>query len=62
MLDDSMAMPPRLRLWRFAQAVVGTRTSRSGNATSLPSELTDQGGAVAPGASNVRVLIDQMQP
>ncbi len=61
-LDDSMAMSPQLKLSSFSQVVVGARISRSGNATPQPGDLIGQSTALPPGAPNVRVLIDQVQP
>lgn len=61
-LDDSMAMSPQLKLSSFSHVVVGARVSRSGNATPQPGDLIGQSTALSPGAPNVRVLIDQVQP
>lgn len=61
-LDDSMAMSPQMKLSAFSQVVVGARISKSGNAMPQPGDLIGQSAAVAPGATNVRVLIDQVQP
>lgn len=61
-LDDSMAMSPQLKLSAFSQVVVGARVSRSGSATPQPGDLIGQTGAVAPGTSNLRVLIDRVLP
>jgi cytochrome c-type biogenesis protein CcmH len=61
-LDDSMAMSPQLKLSAFSQVVVGARVSRSGNATPQPGDLIGQSAAVPPGTSNLRVVIDRVQP
>jgi len=61
-LDDSMAMSPQLKLSSFSHVVVGARISRSGNATPQTGDLVGQSTALPPGAPNVRVLIDQVQP
>ena len=60
-LDDSMAMSPQLKLSAFPQVIVGARISRIGDATPQAGDLIGLSAAVAPGASNVRVLIDQVQ-
>ena len=61
-LDDSMAMSPQMRLSGFARVVVGARISKSGNATPQAGDLIGQSAVVAPGAADVRVVIDQVQP
>jgi cytochrome c-type biogenesis protein CcmH len=61
-LDDSMAMAPALRLSGFAEVVVGARISRSGNATPQPGDLIGQSAPVRPGARDLRIVIDGVQP
>lgn len=61
-LDDSMAMAPNLKLSGFDKVVVGVRISKSGNATPQPGDLIGQSAAVAPGARDLRISIDQVQP
>ena len=61
-LDDSMAMSPSMRLSGATRVVVGARVSKSGNATPQPGDLIGQSEPVAAGASDVRVLIDRVQP
>lgn len=60
-LDDAMAMAPNLKLSGFASVVIGARVSRSGNATPQPGDLMGQSAAVKPGASGVRLVIDEVQ-
>lgn len=61
-LDDSMAMAPELRLSGFAEVVVGARVSKSGNATPQPGDLIGQSAPLRPGASDLRIVIDQVLP
>jgi cytochrome c-type biogenesis protein CcmH len=57
-LDDSMAMAPKLRLSGFPRVVVGARVSRSGDAAPQPGDLQGASAPVANDASSVSVLID----
>lgn len=61
-LDDTMAMAPELRLSAFSEVVVGARVSKSGNATPQSGDLIGHGAPVRPGAHDLRVVIDQVQP
>jgi cytochrome c-type biogenesis protein CcmH len=59
-LDDSMAMMPELKLSGFAEVVVGARISKSGSATPSSGDLEGLAPAVKPGASGVKVTINQV--
>jgi cytochrome c-type biogenesis protein CcmH len=61
-LDDSLAMSPQFKLSGAAQVVVGARISASGNATPQAGDLVGQSEVVAPGASELRIVIDRVQP
>ena len=59
-LDDSMSMSPGTRLSSASAVVVEARISRTGNATPQPGDLSGKSAPVAPGASGVKVTIDQV--
>ena len=59
-LDDSMSMSPGARLSGASAVVVEARISRTGNATPQPGDLSGKSVPVAPGASGVKVTIDQV--
>jgi cytochrome c-type biogenesis protein CcmH len=61
-LDDAMAMAPNLKLSGFRQVVVTARISRSGSATPQPGDLIGQSPPIAPGAADLRITIDRVQP
>jgi cytochrome c-type biogenesis protein CcmH len=56
-LDDSMSMVPEAKLSSFPQVVVGARISKSGSATPAAGDLEGVSAAVAPGASNVKIIV-----
>ncbi len=60
-LDDTQAMSPEARLSGQAQVVVSARISKSGNAVAQPGDLFGVSSPVAPGASGLALLIDQVQ-
>lgn len=60
-LDDTQAMSPNARLSSQASVVVGARISKSGNATPQPGDLFGSSKAVAPNASGLEIVIDQVQ-
>jgi cytochrome c-type biogenesis protein CcmH len=60
-LDDSQAMTANARLSGQAQVVVGARISKTGNAMSQPGDLFGASSPVAPGASGLALVIDQVQ-
>lgn len=61
-LDDSMAMSPEMTLSKFNSVIVVARISRSGSAMPAPGDLQGQTAALAPGAANIDLVIDGVQP
>jgi cytochrome c-type biogenesis protein CcmH len=61
-LDDSMAMRPGLELSGFPHVIITARVSKSGNPMPSPGDLQGMSASVAPGASNIAVLIDTKVP
>ncbi len=61
-LDDSMAMSPEMTLSKFNRVIVVARISRSGSAMPAPGDLQGQTSAIAPGAANIDIVIDGVQP
>jgi cytochrome c-type biogenesis protein CcmH len=61
-LDDSMAMAPNLKLWGFAEVVVGARVSRAGNATPQSGDLQGLSKPVRSARPAFAVLIDTAVP
>jgi len=61
-LDDGAALSPQVSLSSAGALVVGARISRSGNAIPQPGDLLGQSGQVQPGAANLSIVIDQVQP
>lgn len=61
-LDDSLAMSDALRLSGAARVVVGARISRRGDATPQPGDLVGSSGPVAVGTTDLRIVIDRVQP
>lgn len=61
-LDDSMAMAPALRLSGFKEVIVSARLSASGNATPQSGDLVGQSATLRPGAQDLRIVIDRVQP
>ncbi len=59
-LDDTQAMSPEARLSGQARVVVSARVSKSGNATPQPGDLQGASAPVAPGASGLALIIDQV--
>ncbi len=58
-LDDSSSMSPAARLSGVRQVIVSARVSKSGQAMPTPGDLTGQTGAVAVGASGLKVEINE---
>lgn len=58
-LDDSSSMSPAARLSGVQQVIVSARVSKSGQAMPAPGDLTGQTGAVAVGASGLKVEINE---
>lgn len=62
-LDDSTAMSAANKLSGAGQVIVGARISRSGEAMPQPGDLTGQSGPIAPGASGLKIEInEQVKP
>jgi cytochrome c-type biogenesis protein CcmH len=58
LLDDSMSMTPNFKLSQQKQVIVGARISRSGDAQPRAGDLEGYSAAVAPGAQDVKIVID----
>lgn len=61
-LDDSMAMAPVAKLSNASEVVVEARISKSGSATPSPGDLEGRSAAVAPGARDVLIVINDVVP
>ena len=61
-LDDSMSMAPGVKLSAAANVVVEARISKSGNALPQSGDLFGRSGPLKPGATGVRITIDQVVP
>lgn len=61
-LDDSMGMAPGVKLSAAQSVVVEARVSKSGNALPQSGDLSGKSAAVKPGASGIRIVIDQVVP
>jgi cytochrome c-type biogenesis protein CcmH len=61
-LDDSMSMAPGVKLSAAPSVVVEARISKSGNALPQPGDLFGRSAALKPGATGVRITIDQVVP
>lgn len=61
-LDDSNAMAPDVKLSGTPRVIVGARISRSGDAMPRSGDMSGQTGPVAPGANNLVITIDSVQP
>ncbi len=61
-LDDSMGMASGAKLSATPTVIVEARISRSGNAMPQAGDLSGRSGPVKPGASGVKVTIDQVVP
>lgn len=62
MLDDSMGMAPGAKLSSAQAVVVEARISKSGNALPQSGDLAGKSAQVKPGATDVKVVIDQIVP
>ena len=60
-LDDAMAMAG-MKLSTASEVVVEARVSRSGNALAQPGDLFGRSAPVKPGATGLRIVIDQLVP
>lgn len=61
-LDDSQAMSPMAKLSGAAQVRVEARLSKSGNAMAQAGDLVGTSAVVQPGARDLRIVIDKVQP
>jgi cytochrome c-type biogenesis protein CcmH len=61
-LNDSMAMAPTATISAAKRIVIEARISKSGQATAQTGDLAGLSAPVAPGARDVRVLIDRVLP
>jgi cytochrome c-type biogenesis protein CcmH len=59
-LDDSLAMPGGAPLSSAAQVRIEARISKSGDAIAKTGDLRGESEIVAPGASNLSIVIDQL--
>jgi cytochrome c-type biogenesis protein CcmH len=61
-LDDSMSMAPGVKLSAAPSVIVEARISKSGNALPQPGDLFGRSAPLKPGATGVRITIDQIVP
>jgi cytochrome c-type biogenesis protein CcmH len=61
-LDDSMGMAPGVKLSGAAAVIVEARISKSGNALPQSGDFSGKSAPVKPGATGVKVTIDQVVP
>ncbi len=61
-LDDSMGMVPEMKLSATPRVVVEARISKSGNAKAGAGDLRGLSAPVAPGNSNVHIVIGEVLP
>lgn len=61
-LDDSMSMAPGVKLSAAPSVIVEARISKSGNALPQPGDLFGRSAPLKPGATGVRISIDQVVP
>ena len=61
-LDDSMSMAPSVKLSAAPSVIVEARISKSGNALPQPGDLFGRSAPLKPGATGVRITIDQVVP
>jgi len=59
-LDDSMAMAPEAKLSGHAQVVVAARVSKSGKAAPQKGDIEGASAPVAPGESNIQVVVSRV--
>lgn len=60
-LTDAMAMTPDARISMLPKVVIEARVSKSGFAQPEPGDLYSEPQTVSPGASNVRLLVNQVR-
>jgi cytochrome c-type biogenesis protein CcmH len=61
-LDDSMSMAPGVKLSAASSVIVEARISKSGNALPQSGDLFGRSAPLKPGATGVRITIDQVVP
>jgi cytochrome c-type biogenesis protein CcmH len=61
-LDDSMSMAPGVKLSAAPSVIVEARISKSGNALPQSGDLFGRSAPLKPGATGVRISIDQVVP
>jgi cytochrome c-type biogenesis protein CcmH len=61
-LDDSMSMAPGVKLSATPSVIVEARISKSGNALPQSGDLFGRSAPLKPGATGVRITIDQVVP
>jgi cytochrome c-type biogenesis protein CcmH len=61
-LDDSMGMMPEAKLSAAPRIVVEARVSKSGNAITHPGDLRGISAPVAPGAREIRIVVNEIVP
>lgn len=61
-LDDATGMAAGAKLSSASEVIVEARLSRSGNALAQPGDLFGRSGPVKPGATGLRITIDQVVP
>jgi cytochrome c-type biogenesis protein CcmH len=61
-LTDAMAMTPAQTISMAKSVVVEARVSKSGNAMAQSGDLRGSSAPLSPGATNVRIVIDQVVP
>lgn len=62
LLDDSQAVMPGANLSSAQQVRIEVRISKSGMATPGKGDLTGKSATVKPGAKDLRIVIDQIEP
>jgi cytochrome c-type biogenesis protein CcmH len=61
-LNDAMAMAPGATISAAKSVVIEARVSKGGGAVAQPGDLSGVSAEIAPGARNVRVVIDRVMP
>jgi len=61
-LDDSLAMSPDHALSKFKEIIIEARISRTGMASPQPSDLLSAPRTVKIGATEIRLVVDQVRP
>ncbi len=60
--DDSMALPGGKKISDHATVTIEARVAKAGKAQTSSGDLFGSSGGVKPGSTNVKVVIDQVQP